>query len=181
MARILGLAFLATPPPSPSPTPCFSQPWPQFSTQGRGSRAGHQPSNRDEDVEDSQHAGPLVPHEEVAQHSGRDGGVAGRAGTHSPPGQEEEPGVLSERAQDHGECRNRPWDRGARGFVRMGPRSSGDTGVQGVGRVSATSTWCPPSAHPRLPTSHKRPLLVPSATACMAGEQRGAPSGPGLC
>ncbi|VCX42716.1 unnamed protein product, partial [Gulo gulo] len=57
----------------------------------------YQPANRDKDVEDGQHPGPLVPHKEVAQDGGRDGGEAGRAYARDAPGQEDEPGVLGER------------------------------------------------------------------------------------
>ena len=79
------------------------------------------------DVEYGQHTGPLVPHEEVSQDSGCDGGVTGCASPHQPPGQEEEPGVLGKWAQDHSQFQKSP--SGQRGLkdLSAGPRAFCDT------------------------------------------------------
>lgn len=54
------------------------------------------PANRDGEVEDGEHVGPLALDVEVGDDGGSDGGVAGLAHTHQAAGQEEEPEVLGE-------------------------------------------------------------------------------------
>ena len=147
--------------PSPDYSGSFG---PQF-TPGEAGPGWHQPSDRDKDVEDGQHPGPLVPHKEVAQNGGRDGGVAGRAGAHDSPGQEEQPGILGRQAQDPSEPQDHPRGEGPeRVSEAPGPGDRSPPPPPGV----EEGIW----AHRRLatrpaqvPTSHGCPLLAPAATA----------------
>lgn len=54
----------------------------------------------------------MVPHEEVTQDGGRNGGVAGSACAHGSSEQEEEPGILGKQAQEQGEFQKSPTGKG---------------------------------------------------------------------
>lgn len=164
--------------PSPDYSGSFG---PQF-TPGEAGPGWHQPSDRDKDVEDGQHPGPLVPHKEVAQNGGRDGGVAGRAGAHDSPGQEEQPGILGRQAQDPSEPQDHPRGEGPeRASEAPGP---GDRSPppRGWRRGSGlTDAWLP--AQPRSPHHTGAPCwrLQPLPPHPLSHAQGSPFSGPCLC
>lgn len=106
---------------STRPRPCSDSFGPQCYHPGKWIQGKYQPSDRDKEVENGQHAGPLVPDEEVSQDGGRNGGVAGCANAYHSPGQEEEPGVLGKRAQDHSKFRKTPSGQGVPGICQRDP------------------------------------------------------------
>lgn len=91
------------------------------------------PAQRDGKVEDRQHERACVLGEEVANDGGRDGGVAGLADAHQPPGQDQQPEVLWDRGREcWGDCPPlpaHPWSPLC-STPQQGPGSRGEDGAQ---------------------------------------------------